>query len=87
MVFLTLPGLVLFLLLVGERPPQFTQLLADATEGEVGLVFLDLGAMLLAEEHESRKRLLALATALLGGGLQSSKEEKEEKSEPRDEDR
>jgi hypothetical protein len=51
------------------------------------LVFLDLGAMLLAEKHESRKGLLALATALLGGGLQSSKEEKEKKSERKDQDR
>lgn len=77
---LTLPGFVFFLFLVGERPPQFTQLLSNSTKGEVRLVFLNLGAMLLAEEHESRKRLLALAAALLGGGLQSSKEEKEKKS-------
>lgn len=59
--------LVLFLLLVGQGAPHLSQLLPDAAERQLGIVLLDLGAVLLAEEHEASQRLLLLAAPCLLG--------------------
>ena len=64
---LPLAVLVLFLLLVAQRPPHFTQLFADLAKLEIRVILLDLVTVFLAKEHESRQRLLR--SALLFGGL------------------
>jgi urea transporter len=66
-----LAGLVILLGLVVQGTPHFSQLLADSAKGQVRIFLLELGAMFLGKEHESRQGLLA-ATGLLLAGLDVS---------------
>ena len=61
------------LFLLGQRTPHLAELLSDSAEANIGILFLDLGAVLLGEEHETRERLLSLGGLL---GLWSKTEAK-----------
>jgi hypothetical protein len=81
--FLSLLGLVFLLLLVAECAPHFAQLFADPTKGQVRVILLDLGTMLLAKKHESSESLLGLllaSTSLLGRSLLHSCEESDRRT-------
>jgi len=54
---LVLAVLVGFLFLFRKGAPHFPELLAGTSERNAGIVLLDLFAVLLGEQHESRKRL------------------------------
>ena len=67
------------LLLVAESAPQSTQQLAQLAKGGFGVLLLDLGSLLRAEEDVGGRGALDLVTLLLlGGGL--DRNEKNESS-------
>ncbi len=48
------------LLLIGKGTPALAQLLANLAKLHIGVLIDDLGTSILAEEHVTRKLLLAL---------------------------
>lgn len=64
---LSLAALELFTLFVSQSTPHLSKLLSNLAKGDIGVLLLDLGAVLLAEQHESTEGLLRFrASALLG---------------------
>ena len=56
---LLLSVLVSLLLFLVQSTPHFAKLLSDLAKGNVGVFFLDLGAVFLGEQHEATKLLLS----------------------------